>query len=80
MVEFAKKSGKVAIVGGALQGKLIDEAEVRALASLPSLDELRAKLLGLINAPATKLVSVLQAPPAQIVRVLRAHADKEGAE
>lgn len=80
MVEFAKKSGKVAIVGGALQGKLIDEAEVRALASLPSLDELRAKLLGLINAPATKLVSVLQAPPAQIARVLRAHADKEGAE
>ena len=80
MVDFARKSGKVAIVGGALQGKPLDEAAVRVLAALPSLDELRAKLLGLINAPATKLVSVLQAPPAQIARVLRAHADKDGAE
>ncbi len=78
-VDFAKKNNKLVIIGGALQGRSLDEAEVRALAALPSLDGLRARILGLINAPATKLVSVLQAPPAQLARVLRARADKEGA-
>ncbi len=77
--KFAKGSDKLTIVGGALGGTLLDEAGVQQLAQLPSLDELRAKLLGLINAPATKIAGVLQAPAGQLARVLRAHADKSEA-
>ncbi len=77
--KFAKGSDKLTIVGGALGGTLLDQAGVQQLAQLPSLDELRAKLLGLINAPATKIAGVLQAPAGQLARVLRAHADKSEA-
>lgn len=75
---FAKKNDKLKIIGGGLGDTLLDEAAVRALADLPSLDELRAKLVGLINTPATRLVSLLQAPGAQIARVLSAHAEQAG--
>ena len=75
--EFAKKNDKLQIVGGGLSGTLLDPASVRALAELPSLDELRAKLIGLLNAPASRLVGVLQAPGGQIARVLKAHADRQ---
>lgn len=76
--EFAKKNDKLQIVGGGLAGTLLDATAVKALAELPSLDELRARLIGLLNAPASRLVGVLQAPGGQVARVLAAHADKQG--
>lgn len=76
--EFAKKNDKLKIVGGGLSGTVLDAASVRALAELPSLDELRAKLIGLLNTPASRLVGLLQAPGGQIARVLAARAEQEG--
>lgn len=72
---FAKKNDKLTIVGGGYAGTLLDAAAVSALAELPSLDELRAKLLSLINTPATRIAGVLQAPAGQLARVLKAKAD-----
>ncbi|GAA0736212.1 50S ribosomal protein L10 [Sphingomonas trueperi] len=77
--EFAKTNDKLEIVGGAMGNVLLDPAGVQALASLPSLDELRGKLVGLIAAPATKLATVTQAPAAQIARVLAAYSEKQAA-
>jgi large subunit ribosomal protein L10 len=57
---------------------VLDAAGVKALATLPSLDELRGKLIGLINAPATKLAALLQTPAGQLARLLAAHAEKSG--
>lgn len=78
-VEFAKSNEKLSIVGGALGARTLDEAGVKALAELPSLDTLRAKLLGLLNAPATKVAGVLQAPAGQLARVFSAYAEKDKA-
>ena len=78
-VEFAKTNDKLEIVGGAMGDTVLDIAGVKALAALPSLDELRAKIVGLIQAPATKVVSVLQAPAGQLARVFGAYAAKEDA-
>ena len=78
-VEFAKKNDKLAIVGGALGERLLDADAVKALASLPSLDELRAKLLGMVSTPATRIAGVLQAPAGQLARVIRARADSSEA-
>ena len=75
-VAFANRNDKLTIVGGGLAGKPLDAAGVRALATLPSLDELRGKIIGLIQAPATKLAGLLQAPAGQLARVLAAHADQ----
>jgi large subunit ribosomal protein L10 len=75
-VEFAKTNEKLEIVGGALNEQVLDAAGIKALATLPSLDELRAKLLGMLQTPATRIASVLQAPGGQLARVLRAKADK----
>jgi large subunit ribosomal protein L10 len=75
-VGFAKRNEKLAIVGGALPGHLLTPEQVRALADLPSIDELRAKLVGLLTTPAARLVGVLQAPGAQLARVLTAHAEQ----
>jgi large subunit ribosomal protein L10 len=77
-VEFANRNDKLTIVGGGLAGRSLDAAGVRALATLPSLDELRGKIIGLIQAPATKLAGLLQAPAGQLARVLAAHADQAG--
>ena len=74
-----KKNDKLQIVGGGLSGTLLDAASVRALAELPSLDELRGKLIGLLNAPASRLVGLLQAPGGQVARVLAARAEQQGA-
>ncbi len=74
MVDFAKSNEKLVILGGALGQVVLDAAGVKALATLPSLDELRGKILGLLQAPATRIASVLQAPGAQIARVLSAKA------
>ena len=76
LVAFAKENDKLTIVGGALDGKVLDNAGVEALAKLPSLDELRASLVGLLNAPATKVARVAQAPAAKLARVIQARADQ----
>ena len=75
--KFAKDNSKLTILGGNLDGQKMDTAGVETLAKLPSLNELRAKLLGLIQAPATKIAGVLQAPAGQLARVMAAHA-KQG--
>ncbi|WP_416898295.1 MAG: 50S ribosomal protein L10 [Minwuia sp.] len=78
-VDYAKKNDKLVIISGAMGEQVLDESGVKALADLPSLDELRAKLLGLIQAPATKLAQVTQAPASKLARVLNAYATKEDA-
>ena len=78
-VEFAKKNEKLTIVGGGLEGQVLDSEGVKALASLPSLDELRGKLIGLLNAPATKVAGVMQAPAGQLARVFAAYGAKDEA-
>jgi large subunit ribosomal protein L10 len=74
-VGFAKRNEKLAIVGGALGNTRLDPDGVKALASLPSLDELRGNLLRLIATPATRLAGLLQAPGGQLARVLKARAE-----
>ena len=73
-VNFAKQNDKLVVVGGAMGETLLDASAVNDLASLPSLDELRGKIVGLLNAPATKVAGVLQAPAGQLARVIDAHA------
>lgn len=75
-VDFAKSNDKLEIVGGAMGSVVLDEAGIKALAAMPSLDELRAKLIGLVNAPATKIAQVVTAPAAKVARVFAAYADK----
>ena len=77
-VEYANRNNKLTIVGGGLLGQVLDEAGVKALATLPSLDELRGRIIGLINAPATKLAVLLQTPAGQVARVVAAYAEKSG--
>jgi large subunit ribosomal protein L10 len=76
-VGYAKRNEKLAIIGGALAGSLLTPEQVRALADLPSIDELRAKLVGLITTPAARLVGILQAPGGQLARVLAAYAERD---
>lgn len=78
-VEFAKTNDKLEIVGGAMGDVVLDVNGVKALAELPSLDELRAKIVGLVQAPATKVVQIVQAPAGQLARVFGAYAAKEDA-
>jgi large subunit ribosomal protein L10 len=75
--EFARRNEKLQIIGGGLKGTLLDAASVKALAELPSLDELRARLVGLLNAPAGRLVGLLQAPGGQVARALAARAEQQ---
>lgn len=72
--EFAKKNKKLEIVGAAFGDQILDLAATMTLATLPSLDELRGKLVGLLQAPATKIACVLQAPAGQVARVISAHS------
>lgn len=74
--EYAKKSDKLDIVGGSLSGQVIDAAGVEALAKMPPIDDLRAKILGLLQAPASKLVGVMQAPAGQVARLMPAPGTK----
>lgn len=78
-VEFAKTNDKLEIVGGSMGGQTLDQAGVQALASMPSLDELRAKLVGLVNAPATKVAQLANAPAAKLARVFGAYGAKDAA-
>ena len=74
--DFAKIHEKFVLLGGALGTTMMDATAVKALASLPSLNELRAKLLGMIQTPATRIAGVVQAPAGQLARVLNAYATK----
>jgi large subunit ribosomal protein L10 len=75
-VAFAKENENLIVLGGAMGATLLDSAGVKALAELPSLDELRAKLVGMIATPATRIAQVLQAPGGQVARVIAAKAEK----
>lgn len=78
-VEFAKTNDKFVILGGALGAQNLNADGVKALAALPSLETLRAGLVGLIQTPGTRIAVVLQAPGGQLARVLKAYADKDAA-
>ncbi|MFA7439797.1 MAG: 50S ribosomal protein L10 [Sphingomonadaceae bacterium] len=77
-VEFAKTTDRFEIVGGAMAGTVLDLNGVKALAELPSLDELRAKLVGLLKAPQTKIAQLATAPAAKLARVFAAYGDSQG--
>jgi large subunit ribosomal protein L10 len=76
LVDFAKDNDKLTIVGGSMDGKTLNRAGVEALAKMPSLDELRGRLVGLVQAPAAKLARVTQAPAGKVARVVQARADQ----
>jgi large subunit ribosomal protein L10 len=76
-VEYAKANDKFVILGGALGTQMLNADGVKALAELPSLETLRAQLLGLIQTPATRIAGVLQAPGSQLARVFSAYAKKD---
>ena len=76
VVDFAKTTDKIEIVGGSLGSVVLNADGIKALATMPSLDEMRAKLIGLIQAPATKIAQLTTAPAAKLARVFQAYADK----
>ena len=78
-VEFAKANDKLVILGGAMGATALNANSVKALASLPSLDELRAKLVGLVQAPATKIAQLTNAPAGKLARVFGAYAKRDAA-
>lgn len=75
-IDFAKANEQFVILGGAMGKTALDPNGVKALASLPSLDELRAKIVGLLVAPATKIAQLTNAPAAKVARVVQAYASK----
>jgi large subunit ribosomal protein L10 len=77
--QYAKDNDKFVVIGAMMGDQILDAKAVDALAKLPSLDELRSKIIGLVQAPATKIAGVLQAPAAQLARVLSAYAAKDAA-
>lgn len=79
VVDFAKTNDKIEIVGGSMGTQVLNAEGIKALASMPSLDELRAKLVGLVQAPATKLAQLSTAPAAKLARVFGAYAAKDAA-
>ena len=78
-VEFAKTNDKLEVVGGAMGTVLLNADGIKALASMPSLDQLRGTLIGLIQAPATKIAQLTTAPAAKLARVFNAYAEKQAA-
>ena len=79
VVDFAKTNDKLEIVGGAMGSVVLNADGIKALATMPSLDEMRAKLIGLIQAPATKIAQLSTAPAAKLARVFAAYAEKDAA-
>lgn len=79
VVDFAKGTDKIEIVGGSMGAQVLDAEGVKALASMPSLDELRGTIIGLVQAPATKIAQLTTAPAAKLARVFAAYGDKEAA-
>lgn len=78
-IDYAKTNDKFKIVGGGLGALVLDPSGIDALSKLPSLSELRAGLLGMIQTPATRIAGILQAPGGQVARVLAAYAKKDEA-
>ncbi|MEM0986303.1 MAG: 50S ribosomal protein L10 [Pseudomonadota bacterium] len=79
VADFAKENEKLQLVGAVMDDTVLDVAGVQALAKLPSLDQLRGQLIGLIQAPATKVAGIVQAPAGQLARVIQAYATKDAA-
>jgi large subunit ribosomal protein L10 len=79
VMEFAKTNDKVVILGGAMGSTVLSAEAVKSLATLPSLDELRARLVGMIQTPATRIAAVVAAPAAQLARVFSAYSKKDEA-
>lgn len=77
LVDFAKTNEKLVIIGGAFGAQKLDAKAVESLAKLPSLNELRAKIVGILQTPATRIACVLQAPGGQVARVIAAKSKKE---
>jgi large subunit ribosomal protein L10 len=77
--DFAKTNEKFVILGGAMGKTALNPDGIKALAALPSLDELRGKIVGLLQAPATKVAQIINAPAAKVARVVQAYANKSGA-
>jgi large subunit ribosomal protein L10 len=77
--QYAKDNEKFTIIGGMMGEQVLDAKGVDALAKLPSLDELRGRLIGMLNTPATRIAGILQAPGGQLARVLNAYATKDAA-
>ena len=77
--QYAKENDKFTVIGGLMGEQVLDAKGVDALAKLPSLDQLRASIIGLLQAPATKVAGVLQAPAGQLARVFNAYATKDAA-
>lgn len=75
-VQFSKDNEKLTIVGGAMKGQLLDKKSIAQLAELPSLDEMRAKMLAVVQAPATQLARVIQTPATQLARVVGEYSRK----
>jgi large subunit ribosomal protein L10 len=73
---FSKDNEKLVIIGGALGDKLLDKSSIEMLSKLPSLDELRSKLLGMLQTPAQRLAVLAAAPASSLARVISAHANK----
>ena len=79
VTQYAKDNEKFKVVGGMMGDVMLDQAAVKSLAALPSLDQIRAQLVGLLQTPATRVAGVLQAPAAQLARVFSAYAAKDAA-
>ena len=79
VTQYAKDNEKFSVVGALMGDVVLDQQGVKALAALPSLDQIRGRIVGLLQAPATKVAGVLQAPAAQLARVLSAYAAKDAA-
>lgn len=79
LIAYAKENDKLKILGGLAVGTVLNAEGIKTLAELPSLDQLRGKILGLLQAPATKIAGILQAPAGQLARVISAYANKEAA-
>lgn len=77
IMEFIKDNDRLEVRGGVMDGAYLDVNAIKTLASLPSLDEIRAKLIGLFNAPATKIAQIIQAPGSQVARALNAYSNKQ---
>lgn len=77
--EFAKENDKLVLIGALMDEKVLDADGVQQLAKLPSLDQLRGKIIGLVQAPATKVAGVVQAPAGKLARVFSAYASKDAA-
>jgi len=78
-VKFAKDNEKFIVLGGSMSGTMLNTNDVKSLASLPSLDELRGKIIGLITSPAAAIAQIVNAPGSQVARVINAYSDKNQA-